>query len=183
MCIRDRRVALVYSFYDSSEPSGENVAVRLKFDSMCAAGSDVHLVSVSMSELASSFAYKQRTAFNVATRRGVDPSRRLEALNPDIVHVHNLFPNFSSSWLERWPGPVVATLHNFRTMCANGILSRDGRDCFDCLGRYIAWPALRHRCYRSSLAATAPIVAAQLGGVARNPILRYACLLYTSRCV
>ena len=34
---------------------------------------------------------------------------------------------------------------------------RDGRVCEDCLGKAIAWPAVRHRCYRGSAAGSAVV--------------------------
>jgi glycosyltransferase involved in cell wall biosynthesis len=46
--------------------------------------------------------------------------------------------------------PVVATLHNFRLMCANGLFQRDGAPCELCLGSS-PWPAIRHRCFRGSV--------------------------------
>jgi len=61
---------------------------------------------------------------------------------------------------------VVQTLHNFRLLCPGAMLLRQYRPCEDCVGRSVAWPALLHRCYRESGAATA--VAA--GMVAVHPL-------------
>lgn len=81
----------------------------------------------------------------------------------DVVHVHNtwfaLTPAVPAR-LSRAGYPVVATLHNYRLACANGLLFRDGHDCRECLGGG-PWPAVVHRCYRDSRAqsvlAAAPI--------------------------
>jgi glycosyltransferase involved in cell wall biosynthesis len=47
--------------------------------------------------------------------------------------------------------PIVMTLHNYRLLCANGLLYRDGRVCTDCVGRS-PWHATVHNCYRDSKA-------------------------------
>ena len=51
---------------------------------------------------------------------------------PDIIHVHNTFPLISPSlyWTaDRHAIPVVQTLHNFRLMCPQAMLLRDGKVC------------------------------------------------------
>jgi glycosyltransferase involved in cell wall biosynthesis len=87
--------------------------------------------------------------------------QRISQFHPDIVHVHNTFPQLSPSvfWASRRAGvPVVQTLHNFRHVCANALLTRKGRQCEKCVGRS-SLPALWHRCYAGSLARTAVMVA------------------------
>ena len=64
----------------------------------------------------------------------------IKTQNIDAVHIHN-------------------TLHNFRLFCPNGILLRDGRVCEDC-PRHGLSCAIRHRCYRGSLAQTLVVAAA-----------------------
>jgi glycosyltransferase involved in cell wall biosynthesis len=55
----------------------------------------------------------------------------------------------------------VQTLHNFRHVCANALLLRDGVRCEKCVGR-AGCSALRHRCYANSLSRTAVVVATNL---------------------
>jgi glycosyltransferase involved in cell wall biosynthesis len=81
---------------------------------------------------------------------------------PDIAHVHNTWFTLSASVLPalRAAGvPVVVTLHNYRVVCANALLLRDGRPCEDCVGTH-PWRAVRHRCYRGSAVASAFAAAA-----------------------
>ena len=76
---------------------------------------------------------------------------------PDVAHVHNTWYSLSPSIqpaLKRSGIPVVMTLHNYRMMCINGQLLRDGRICDICVGRGPA-PGIRHRCYRDSLPQSA----------------------------
>ena len=87
--------------------------------------------------------------------------RRIAEFAPDVVHVHNTFPELSPSvfWAARRAGvPVVQTLHNFRHVCANALLLRDGVRCENCVGRG-GGSALLHRCYAHSLSRTAVVVA------------------------
>jgi hypothetical protein len=126
------RIAIVHSFYNSRVPSGENVVVTAQVQALRAAGHDVRLVAQYSDERLQRRRYPAEAAVTVITGLGPDPSAELTAFAPDIVHVHNLFPNFGTRWLERWPGHLVATLHNFRPMCVAGSLSRDGEVCTLC---------------------------------------------------
>jgi glycosyltransferase involved in cell wall biosynthesis len=91
-----------------------------------------------------------------------DIQRILTRFQPDIVHVHNTLPLISPSVYysaARAGVPVVQTLHNYRLLCANGLLMRNAATCEDCVGKAIGWPAVRHRCYRGSLGASLAVVA------------------------
>ncbi len=73
------------------------------------------------------------------------------------MHFHNTFPLISPSayWAARSAGAgVVKTLHNYRLVCVNGLLFRNGAPCEDCLGR-TPLPGVVHGCYRGSRAASA----------------------------
>ncbi|TMA33760.1 MAG: glycosyltransferase [Deltaproteobacteria bacterium] len=75
----------------------------------------------------------------------------------DVAHVHNFFPVLSPSLHEALSSrgvPVVQTLHNYRLLCANGNLLREGRACEECLTRG-PWHAVRYGCYRGSRLQTA----------------------------
>jgi len=76
---------------------------------------------------------------------------------PDVIHVHNVFPLISPSIYHACYAakvPVVQTLHNYRLTCPGKILYRGGRVCEECLGRS-PWRGVLHGCYRDSRAATA----------------------------
>jgi len=82
----------------------------------------------------------------------------------DVVHFHNTFPLVSPAAYRaarRAGAAVVQTLHNYRPICANAMLMRDGGPCEDCLGRRVGWPGVVHACYQGSRAKTATIVAMQ----------------------
>ena len=86
--------------------------------------------------------------------------QRLRKRRYDLVHVQNFFPLISPSiyYAARAEGvPVVQSLRNYRLVCPNAALFRDGRVCEDCLGRTMPWPAVVHGCYRDSRVASAPV--------------------------
>lgn len=82
----------------------------------------------------------------------------IKHLRPDVMHVHNTLARLSPSvyYAARRQGvPVVQSLHNYRMLCANGLLFRDGRPCHACSGKVVAWPAVVHGCYRDRAASAA----------------------------
>ncbi len=84
----------------------------------------------------------------------------LEQFKPDVAHFHNIFYGITPAayYACKDKGvPVVQTLHNFRLLCANGLLYRDHRVCEDCLNKSL-WQGLIHKCYRNSYSASALMV-------------------------
>ncbi len=104
-----------------------------------------------------------KTLWNREAAREVAELIRCEA--PDVVHCTNTFPLISPSVCHaarRQGVAVVQALRNYRLLCAGAYLMRDGRPCEDCIGRAIPWPAVVHRCYRGSAAASAAVAAMQV---------------------
>lgn len=107
---------------------------------------------------------------------------------PDIVHFHNTFPLISPSAYvacQHRHVPVVQTLHNYRLICPNVLLFRDGHPCEDCLGRTVPWPGVAHACYHGSRAQTATVAAMltahRLRGTWQHDVDRYIALTEFSR--
>ncbi len=96
------------------------------------------------------------------SRRTLDELDRIvERFAPDLIHAHNIFPLISPSLYagaHRHRLPVVQTLHNFRLVCPQAMLVRDGRSCTACVGR-LPWRGMLHRCYRQSLVQTSAVAA------------------------
>ncbi len=85
----------------------------------------------------------------------------VESRKPQVAHFHNTFPLISPAALYavRAAGiPIVQELHNFRLLCPGALLSRNGHVCEECIDQDSFFPALKHRCYRDSLPATAAVV-------------------------
>lgn len=170
---RKLRIALVHSFYGGAVPGGENMVPIDQIEALRRAGHDVHLVAARTDELATRPLHPLRCAVTVASGRGRTPLPELRAIAPDVVHVHNLFPNFGRAWAAAWPGPLVATLHNYRPLCASAVLYRDGAPCTRCPDGN-RWAGLRNGCYRGSRLATLPLAWASRDGVSGDPLLRRA---------
>lgn len=180
------RVAVLHSFYASGTPSGENHAVHEQTRALADSGHEVFLLSRSTDLESHLPLYSVRVGLRQVTGIGPDPIPRLQAFSPDIVHVHNLFPNIGTRWLTSWPGPIVHTIHNFRSLCSNGLLFRDGHSCRDCLDSG-PLQAIKHGCYRDSRFATLPVALGPARGAERNALLRRAdalvCLSDSARAV
>jgi glycosyltransferase involved in cell wall biosynthesis len=101
-----------------------------------------------------------RTFWNNQTYREVRDLIRRE--RPQVVHCTNTFPLMSPSvyYAAHEEGvPVVQALRNYRLLCANGLLLRDGAVCEDCVGRRSTWRSIVHGCYRESRGASAVVTA------------------------
>lgn len=117
-----------------------------------------------------------------STRTVRDLERRVRAFRPHVIHVHNTFPLLSPSiyWAAARAGvPVVQTLHNFRLLCAQAMLLKDGAVCERCVGR-LPWRGVVGRCYRDSAAQSAVLVGSlalhRALGTYRHKAARYVAL-------
>lgn len=106
----------------------------------------------------------------------------------EVAHFTNTFPLISPSayYAAKAGGAaVVQSLHNYRLLCANAQLLRDGRVCEDCVGKRLAWPGVKHGCYRDSRVASAAVAgmvaAHRLLGTWSKAVDRYIALSEFSR--
>lgn len=85
----------------------------------------------------------------------------LSAERPDVAHLHNVFSKLTLSTVDALHEhriPVVLTLHEFKSVCPNGLLFTHDGICHRCVGSGRFRNAIRHRCvegsfYRSAIAA------------------------------
>lgn len=167
------KISVVHSYYSTATPSGENFMVDSQVAALTEAGHDVQLIALRTDDLQRDPLYKARTALTVATGYGHSPLDGLKKFAPEVVHVHNLFPNYSTHWLKQWSGPIVATMHNFRPLCSNGLLFRAGQTCTLCPDRG-SHNAVIHKCYKNSRSATLPVAYSTKNGVGQSPTVRRA---------
>lgn len=115
--------------------------------------------------------------------RGVRLMRqKLREFQPDVVHVHNLYPFISPAALfecRKSGVRVIMTVHNYRLMCPTGLFLRNGAPCEDCLRSGCEWGCIRHNCEQSWLRsigyATRNSVARILGAYTKN-VDTFCCL-------
>jgi glycosyltransferase involved in cell wall biosynthesis len=161
------RILQVHTRY--REPGGEDAVVRAEAELLSQAGHDVvPYVAENPTGALPTATSLAVSAWNPMAAMALRQAAR--RVRPDIAHVHNTWYALSSSALAALDGaevPVVVTLHNYRLLCSNALLFRDGRPCEDCVGTS-PWPGVRHRCYRGSLVASA----AAAGAIAANRGLR-----------
>jgi glycosyltransferase involved in cell wall biosynthesis len=176
------RVLLVHNKYQIG--GGEDALVRQELSMLRDFGAEVHFFEVDNNRIAGSVE-KLRTAaqliYSWTMRDRI--AKTIEGFVPDLMHVHNFFPLISPSVYDAaacFCCPVVQTLHNYRLLCANAQLYRDGHICHECLGRTFGWPALAHGCYRNSRAGSASVAAMlathRLRGTWSKKVHRYIAL-------
>lgn len=153
-------VLLVHNFYQIG--GGEHTVFENEKRMLTEHGHDVAEYTRDNAELNNSFWKKLllpfTTVFSLRTYREVKSIIRAEKI--DIVHCHNTFPLISPSvyYAARKCGvPVVQTVHNFRFICANGVLSRDGMPCLACVKNGLGC-AISNCCYRNSRLQTLVLV-------------------------
>jgi len=159
---------------------GEDASTDVSVDLLRAAGHEVCFLEDS-NERVDDLGLMRTAARAVWSRESY--ARVSEILAPDtfdVVHVQNSFPLFSPSvhYAASQRGvPVVQSLRNFRLLCPEGMLHRNGVVCTDCVGRRFAWPGVIHRCYRDSAAGSAVVATVsgghRLAGTWKHRISRY----------
>ena len=147
------RILQVHSRYRAA--GGEDAVVHAEGELLAGAGHEVvsYMTDNPTDRLATaaSLAMSPWNPYAASALRAV--ARKVQ---PDVAHVHNtwfaLTPSVIAA-LDAAGVPVVVTLHNYRLLCVNAALFRDGRPCEDCVG-ILPWPGVRHRCYRGSAVAS-----------------------------
>jgi glycosyltransferase involved in cell wall biosynthesis len=99
-----------------------------------------------------------------------------------VMHCHNTFPLVSPAAYYAAAAehvPVVQTLHNYRLVCVNAQLFRNGGPCEACVGHSPLLGVI-HACYRGSRLASAAVgamlVAHRLASTWRRHVDRYIVL-------
>lgn len=152
------RVLQVHTRY--RQPGGEDSVVEAEAALLAAAGHEVHQFLAENPPGAGAAVALAGAVWNPAAAARL--RRRATTLAPDIVHVHNTWFAMSPAVAmaaSRLGRPVVMTVHNYRLVCANALLFREGAPCRLCV-EGSAFNGAIHRCYRGlapSLVAAAGV--------------------------
>jgi glycosyltransferase involved in cell wall biosynthesis len=148
------RVLLMHNGSRSDLPSGESIVFHDEATMLAEAGVTVdtlHLRPSAQESGMERIIAGARTLWSRPAYRMV--RERIGAFCPDVVHAHSVLPDLTVSALAacRDAGiPVVQTLHNYRWLCVEGGLFRDGKFCRECI-EGTPRAGVRYRCARGSL--------------------------------
>lgn len=161
IALKRERVLLVHNFYQIG--GGEHTVFENEKRLLEENGHHVVTYTRDNCELKKSATQKLMlpvtTIFSLKTF--FDVRKIIKRENIDIVHCHNTFPLISPSvYYAAWSCriPVAQTIHNFRFLCPNGVLYRDGKICEECI-QYGLRCGIKHGCYRNSRIQTFAMVA------------------------
>jgi glycosyltransferase involved in cell wall biosynthesis len=158
------RILFIHNRYQQA--GGEDVVVRAETSLLRTRGHDVMVLEEDNDGIVGTLAAVKatlRAVYSWDSKRKVRTC--IEQFRPDVAHVHNFFPRFSPSVYDACVDlcvPVVQTLHNYRLLCANAYLYRDGKVCGKCIGKSMGWAGVWNRCYRNSHVGSAAVTAMQV---------------------
>ncbi|MBC7903780.1 MAG: glycosyltransferase family 4 protein [Gemmatimonadaceae bacterium] len=142
---------------------GEDTAVALEIQLLREKGHEAELLEFNNDEIGAGMAKAAAALKAFYNRESAGRLKeKLKTFHADIIHVHNLFFTASASVLyeaARLKIPVVMTLHNYRLICANGLLLRDNHICELCVNKTFPVYGVKYRCYRDSAAESALVTA------------------------
>ncbi|KAB1064862.1 glycosyltransferase family 4 protein [Salibacter halophilus] len=147
------KILLVHNFYKLS--GGEDKVFKAEKDLLIQNGHDVITYTKSNNEIDEYQPIEKlklitSTSFSQRVYEQID--LLLKKHKPDICHVHNFLPLISPSVFYACSNnkiPTILTLHNYRLMCTNGLLFRDGHICEECVSSS-AYHSVLKKCYRNS---------------------------------
>jgi glycosyltransferase involved in cell wall biosynthesis len=152
------KILIAHNLYQNR--GGEDRVVENESKMLRKRGHEVTVANVSNDSIRGPLAALQAGLSATESRFGKEwMARKIRDHRPDVVHVHNFFPLLSPSVFDAClenSVPSVLTLHNYRILCANALLLRNGKPCELCIGGSAFQGAL-HGCYRGSRLASLPV--------------------------
>jgi len=146
------KILLVHNRYQYI--GGEDNVVAAEAKLLADNGCEVEYWSVDNKDLQGGLSGKLKTALATGYSQAskVTALEKLRNFCPDVVHVHNFFPQISPSIYDacaEMQVPVVQTLHNYRLICPGALLMREGKICELCINGS-PYQSIRYGCYRGS---------------------------------
>lgn len=146
------KILLIHNAYQQF--GGEDVAVEQQATLLRNKGYNVRIClfkNQNFSGLKDKIQTSLNAFYNRSSIKLVD--REIQIFKPDIIHIHNIFFVASPSVLfvaKKYNIPVIVTLHNYRLLCSNALLLRDGKVCELCINEKLPTHGIKYKCYRSS---------------------------------
>ena len=153
------RILIAHNRYQQA--GGEDQVVRTEAAMLVRQGHTVEMLEFdndAISGLAGQISAAVNSVFSPSSYRRVQQTIR--SFRPDMLHVHNFLPTLSPAVFfaaQRDRVPVVQTLHNYRLICANGTLYREGKPCERCVEQNSFLPGAMLGCYRDSRSGSAVV--------------------------
>ena len=155
------KILVLHTYYQ--QRGGEDESFEMEVALLRAYGHNVTALTYSNKKL-NEISFWNRAKTTLWNQKAYEETRRvIRYSRPDIIHIHNTFPYASPAVIHAASAegvPVVVSLRNYRLMCLNGLLYKQGKVCEACIGK-LPWRGVVSRCYRDSLSASS-VVAAML---------------------
>lgn len=150
-----KRILFVHNQYQVR--GGEDVALEADVSLLKEKGHEVRVFLLHNDSIKGKFGAVLAAFRSIFSFRSYSAIRNeIKSFRPDVIHVHNFFPLISPSvfWAaKRGRVPIVMSVHNYRLICVNGLLLRDGKICEACVGK-VPWRGAVFACYRNSRMAS-----------------------------
>jgi glycosyltransferase involved in cell wall biosynthesis len=143
-------------------PGGEDVLFLAEHDLLVENGHTVEKLYFDNKNISETWLSKLKTGiqciFNLSSAKIVQ--KTITRFKPDIIHVQNFYPLLSPSvfFVANWNCvPIIATINNYRLICASAILYRNQHVCEDCVKKKFPIHGVVHKCYHNSAIQSAAV--------------------------
>ncbi|MDP8213092.1 MAG: glycosyltransferase, partial [Candidatus Zapsychrus exili] len=148
------RILILHNRY--RHPGGEDAVVKAEAKLLRDSGQEVHVFECSNEEIAK-YSFFKKIVFMLQlgwSRSSYNEVRKIiKKFKPDVVHCHNIFfiltPSVYQACIDESVA-VVQSLHNFRPLCINALLLREGKICEKCSEKKNFFNGIIYRCYKNS---------------------------------
>ena len=146
------KILFIHNRYQAG--GGEDTTLQMEMNLLNEKGHKTRLLEFNNDNIDSFYA---KIIAAISSFYNINSAKKLKAtiedFQPDIIHVHNLFFKASSSILYqayKMNIPIVATVQNFRLICANAFLLRNNKVCELCINKAFPLEGIKNKCYRNS---------------------------------
>ncbi len=157
-------ILYIHNFHRSGAPSGDDSVVTNEIELLRNSNHTITVLAKYNDDInRMPLLRKIRLYFEIPYSRSAqrELATIMKGSDFDIVHIHNIFPQFSTSIyqiLKEYDIPFVHTLHDFRLFCANAFFFRKELQCELCPTKNHLY-CIRYKCFQDSLLRSIPCAA------------------------